>query len=224
MPQYDFTTAIDARVANQEVDMMMVDGQIVWEKPASADGPYYVNDALLITPTAYTDGTPNIVIGHQFILHNSGFITGVRWYDGAAGAGNWVMRLWDAETTNGHIPDTGSTASLANKTVASTGGGYRDTLFDTPVAVNTGQVYVVSRYNAAGHYVHSPSFSGGHGAYSDADPVRVPSHNEDISSIVGGWTGIYPALFRVGAGDVVPQVDPSGTPYYGITPIFYKSL
>ena len=224
MPQYDFSTHTACIVANQEVDLLQIAGQVVWQKPATADGPYYVNDVLGITPTAYTDGTPNIVIGHLFLVHNSGFVTGMRWYDGAAGAGNWMLRLWLADTVNGHNADTGGTVSVANKSVASAGGGYRDTLFDTPVAVSPGNVYVASRYNSAGHYVHSPSFSGAHGAYSDADPVYVPSHSEDISAIVSGWTAIYPAAFGVGGGDVVPQVDPSGTPCYGITPIFFKSL
>lgn len=224
MPQYDFTTAIEARVANQEVDLMLINGVVVWEKPATADGPYYVNDALGITPTAYTDGTPNIVIGHLMVFHDPGFITGIRWYDGAAGAGNWILSVWQADTVNGHNADIGSTPRLVSKTVASDGSGYRDTLFDSPQAVTDDHVYVISRYNAAGHYVHSPSFSGSHGAYSSADPVYVPSHSEDISGIVPGWTGIYPAAFTVGSGDVVPQVDPSGTPYYGLTPIFYKSL
>jgi hypothetical protein len=223
MVQIDLSSANLGRVANQDVDLLMIANQVVWEVPA-ADGPYYVNDALLITPSMYTDGTPNIVIGHQLILHNDGFITGIRWYDGASGAGNWILSLWLADTVNGHIPDIGATIRLATKTVASAGSGYRDTNFDTPVAVETNKVYVVSRYNAAGHYVHSPSFSGSHGAYSDSDPVYVPGHNEDISAIVPGWTGIYPAVFTVGNGDVVPQVDPSGTPYYGLTPIFFKSL
>lgn len=223
MVEIDLSGSVAGRVANQDVTALMIANTLVWEA-VTADGPYYVNDALGITPTAYTDGTPNIVIGHQFIVHNSGFITGVHWFDGASGAGNWTMRLWDSETIDGHIPDIGATVSIANKTVSSNGSGYRDTLFDAPIAVSPGQVYVVSRYNAAGHYTHSPSFAGSHGAYSDSDPLYVPSHNENISSIVAGWTGIYPALFRVGSGDVVPQVDPSGTPYYGITPIFFKTL
>lgn len=224
MVEIDLSAATLGRVAGQEVDALMIANQLVWEAPSGTDGPYYVNDALAITPNVYTDGTPNIVIGHQMIFHNDGFVTGIRWYDGAAGAGNWILSLWLADTVDGHIPDIGSTTRLAAKTVASTGGGYRDTLFDTPISVENNQMYVVSRYNSAGHYAHHPGFSGSHGAYTDADPVYVPLFNENVSSIVFGWTGVYPYLFRVGSGDVVPQVQASGTPYYGLTPIFYKSL
>lgn len=223
MPNYNLASAQTGRVANQIVDKLMIANQIVWEAP-TADGPYYVNDALGITPNTYTDGTPNIVIGHQVLFQNDGFVTGVRWYDGVSGAGNWIVSLWLPDTVDGHIPDIGATTRLATKTVASTGAGYRNTLFDTPVAVDNDHVYVVSRYNAAGHYVHHPSFAGSHGAYSDADPVYVPAYGENVASIVPGWTAIYPSLFRVGSGDVVPQVNPSGNPYYGIMPIFFKSL
>jgi hypothetical protein len=224
MVEIDLSSALEGRVANQEVDMLMIANTVIWEKPSTADGPYYVNDALGITPTAYTDGTPNIVIGHLMIFYDPGFVTGIRWYDGAAGAGDWILSLWLADTVNGHNADIGGSPRQATKTVASTGSGYRDTLFDSPVAVTDSNVYVVSRYNSAGHYVHSPSFSGSHGAYSPADPVYVPNRDENISGIVPGWTGIYPSAFTVGGGDQIPQVDPSGTPYYGLTPIFFKSL
>jgi hypothetical protein len=224
MAQIDLSSANLGRVAGQEVDALMIANTLVWESPSGPDGPYYVNDALAITPNLYSDGTPNIVIGHQLLFHNPGFVTGIRWYDGTSAAGSWTLSLWRSETIDGHIPDLGTTPRLAVKTVAAAGGGYRDTLFDTPITVVTNKVYTVSRYNSIGRYVHHAGFSGAHGAYSDADPVYVPSFNQNMSAVAPGWTGVYPYLFRVGAGDVVPQVQSSGSPYYGITPIFYKSL
>lgn len=224
MVQIDLSSANLGRVAGQNVDKLMIANQLVWEVP-SADGPYFINDALAITPTAYTDGTPNIVIGHQLAFYTAGYVTGVRWYDGSASAGDWIMSLWRSETVDGHIPDLSTTPRLATKTVASNGSGYRDTLFDTPIAVVPQEIYTVSRYSSIGCYVHSPSFSGQHGAFNASDPVFVPEFNQNMTGQgFVGWTGVYPYLYRIGSGDVVPQVQAIGTPYYGITPIFYKSL
>jgi hypothetical protein len=222
MVEIDLSSADLGRVANQDVDMLMIANQIVWQV-SEPDGPYYLNDALTVTPTAYTDGTPNIVIGHPFLFAVPGFVTGVRWYDGASGAGSWILSIWDANTSDGARPNAGSSTRLASKTVSAAGGGYRDTNFDSPVAVTTDNVYVVSRYNSAGHYVHSPAFNGPHGAYTDPDPVYLPVYNGDISAIVAGWTAILPSIFSIGGGDVIPVSDGSSA-HYGLTPIFFKTL
>jgi len=222
MVEIDLSGAVAGRVANQDVTALMIANQIVWEA-STADGPYYLNDALLVTPTAYTDGTPNIVTGHSMIFAVAGFVTGIRWYDGASGAGSWIFSAWSAETTNGSTPNAGASSRLATKSSSSTGGGYRDVIFDTPVAVDVDQVYVFSKYNAAGHYTHSPSFIGPHGALTPSDPVYMPGENENISSVVPGWTAIQSSLFTIGGGDVIPVSSGSG-PYYGLTPIFFKSL
>ncbi len=224
MPQYDFTTAVEARVANQEVDMMMVAGQIVWEKPSVADGPYFLNDAMSLTPNSFSDGTPNIVIGHLTMFHNDGFVTGWRWYDATSGAGNWILSLWLGDTSDGRYPDGAGTTRLSTKTVSSTGAGWRDTNLDTPVAVENDKMYVVTRYSATGYYVHTLGFGGSHGAYSDADPVYIPSAGEEVSAFVPPWNDAERSLFKVGSGDVCPTQAGINDPYYGISPIFYKSL
>jgi Domain of unknown function (DUF4082) len=209
------------RVANQDVDMLMIADEVVWSA-STADGPYYLNDAASITPSSFSDGTPNIVTGHLTFFHNAGYVTGVQWYDLASGAGDWVLSLYPVTTSNGNVPNTGAT-KLASKTVASTGAGFRTTNFDTPVAVTTAQMYLVCRYSATGFYVHTSSFSGSHGNYTDADPVYIPEDNEDDSSIISGWSSCDRSLLKIGSGDVVPNVNGSG-PFYGISPVFYKSL
>lgn len=222
MVDVDVSSANLGRVAGVDVDALMIANQLVWEV-VSADGPYYLNDALPIIPTGYSDGTPNIVTGHLIFFHNAGFVTGWKWYDASAGAGNWELGFRNVDTLNGHTPIPGG-AKAAGKTVAATGGGLRETNFDTPVAVVPGEMYLVTRYSATGYYVHTNTgWAGSHGAYTDADPVYMGADNENVSAQVFGWTSADRSLFQIGAGDVVPTQTGSG-PYYGITPIFYKSL
>lgn len=224
MVEIDLSSANLGRVAGQDVDMLMIANQVVWQVP-SADGPYYLNDHAPITPNSFNDGTPNIVIGHLVLFHNDGFVTGIRWNDLTAAAGNWILGLWDADTADGRYPDGPATTRIATKTVVSTGAGLRDTTLDTPVAVEVGKVYVVSRYSATGYYAHTTSFSAGsHGAYTDADPVYVPSAGEDLSSINPEWTDAERSLYRIGGGDTYPVNPGISDPFYGISPIFFKSL
>lgn len=222
MVEIDLSSANLGRVAGVDVDALMIANQIVWE-PVTADGPYYLNDALSIVPGSFSDGTPNIVTGHLVMFHNSGFVTGWKWYDATSAAGNWVLGFRNVDTVNGHVPISGAT-KLADKTVAANGSGLRETNFDSPVAVSPGEMYLVTRYSSTGYYVHTNTgWAGSHGAYSDADPVYIGADNENVSDKVFGWTSADRSLFQIGSGDVVPTLTGSG-PYYGITPIFYKSL
>src|ERR1044072_4784261 len=106
MVEIDQSTALEGRVANQEVDMLMIADTVVWEKPATADGPYYLNDALGIVPGAFSDGTPNIVTGHLVFFHNDGFVTGFVFYDGSASGSGWSVSLWSVTTVNGITPNS----------------------------------------------------------------------------------------------------------------------
>jgi hypothetical protein len=222
MVEIDLSGVNLGRINNQDVNALIIANQLVWEA-STADGPYYLNEALLRTPTAYTDGTPNIVTGLATIFAVPGFVTGIRWYDGASGAGSWIFSAWSAETSNGIVPDAGLSTRLASKSSGSTGSGYRDVIFDTPVTIDDDQVYVFSRYNSSGHYTHAPSFGSSYGALTPEDPVYKPGENENISSVVPGWTSIQSTLFGIGGGDVMPVSSGSGS-YYGLTPIFFKSL
>lgn len=223
MVEIDLSTANLGRVAGQEVDALMIANQVVWEA-AGPDGPYFVNDALTITPGIFTDGTPNIVTGHLCYFHNPGYVTGFLWYDGSGAAGTWILNFYLAGLWDGKYPETNSPL-LGQKSVASAGSGIRQTALDTPVAVVANQMYLVTRYSSIGRYNHTfTGWSGPKGAYTDADPVCVPDHNQDVSARVPGWTGAYKSIYRIGGGNVVPQTPGTGGPYYGVTPIFYKSL
>lgn len=225
MTEYDFSGYDACRVANEEVDMLVIANELVWEKPSTVDGPYYLNDATGFVPGSFSDGTPNIVTGHLFIFKMAGFVTGLRLYDGNAAAGSWIIGLREVDTVNGHTPISGA-AFLQQKTVSATGGGLREIEFDDPVEVDPNTMYLATRYSSTGYYVHRTTgwSTGGHGAFTDADPVYLPGENENVSSIVTGWASADRSLYMIGAGNVVPTTTPIGGPYYGISPIFYKSL
>jgi hypothetical protein len=222
MPAYDLSPATLARVANQEVDLLRIAGVDVWAKP-TADGPYYVTGYSAVTPNNFTDGTPNISTAHLCIFHNSGYVTGIQWYDANAASGNWALRLWEAIADDGHIPAI-SSPSLANVTVASAGSGWRETNFASPVAVVPGQMYVVSRYSSVGHYCHLSLPEDSFGGYTDGDPPYIPQANEDLSFIVTGWSSADRSIYQIAGGDVIPRTTGFAQPFYGVAPIFYKTL
>lgn len=221
MPNYDLSSATLGRVANQTVDMLRIADQIVWAANTT-DGPYYLNDAASASPGSFSDGTPNIVTGHLMIFHNDGFVTGLQWFDLDAAAGNWIFGIREVTTSDGSSPDTGI-SKIQGKTITATGAGFRNMSFDAPAAVEFGKMYLVTRYSATGYYVHTAAFDGAHGAFTDADPVYFPSIGEDVSPVIPGWTAVRRALFSIGSGDVVPTGEGAHA-FYGVTPIFYKSL
>lgn len=225
MPNYDLSSADLGRVAGQLVDKLRIANQDVWTASGPPpDGPYYLNDAAGVSPGGFSDGTPNIVIGLVAMFHNSGYVTGLQWWDQSSGAGNWDFGFYEITTSNGVTPDLGA-SKLAGATVAAAGSGFRDLTFDFggPVPVSYGHMYLATRYSATGYYVHSSAFSGNHGAFTDADPVYIPTTGEDVSPVVPGWTAVRRSLFTIGGGDVIPTGDGGGA-FYGVTPIFFKSL
>jgi hypothetical protein len=223
MPNYDLSSADLGRVAGQLVDKLRIANQDVWTASGPPpDGPYYLNDAAGVTPGGFSDGTPNIVIGLLTIFHNPGYVTGLQWWDQSSGAGNWDFGFYEVTTSDGSKPDTG-TSKLASATLAATGGGFREVTFTTPVPVSYGHMYLATRYNANGYYVHSGAFGGNHGAFTDGDPVYIPAIGEDVSPVVPTWTNVWRSLFKIGSGDVVPNENGAGA-FYGVTPIFFKTL
>jgi hypothetical protein len=100
------------------------------------------------TPAA-TDGTP-IETGVKFRVTTAGYITGVRFYKGAANTGTHIGHLWSSTGTKlAEVTFTGETAS-----------GWQQMLFTTPVAVAINTTYVASYFSSAGYYaITNPFFT-----------------------------------------------------------------
>ncbi len=105
-----------------------------------------------VPPVASAADTSAVELGVRFVAQADGFVTGVRFYKGAANTGTHTGSLWAA---NGQ--------RLAQATFGTeTATGWQSVAFDTPVAVAAGQAYIAS-YTAprGGYAVKSWAFAGG---------------------------------------------------------------
>ncbi|MDP4263601.1 MAG: Ig-like domain-containing protein [Bacteroidota bacterium] len=120
---------------------------------------------------ADNDGTP-IELGLKFRVTTAGYITGIRFYKGAANTGTHIGHLWSSTGTKlGEATFTGETAS-----------GWQQVLFATPVAVAINTTYVASYFSSAGYYADNTRY------FTTATvngPLRALADGED------GVNGVY---------------------------------
>src|SRR5690606_16711006 len=89
------------------------------------------------TPAVASVGDTNAwELGVKFRSDVSGWVTGVRFYKGAANTGTHIGSLWSA--SGAHL----ATATFANETAS----GWQQVTFATPVAVTANTTYVASYY------------------------------------------------------------------------------
>jgi methionine-rich copper-binding protein CopC len=95
------------------------------------------------TPAVLSAADPDPVeVGMKFRTDVAGFITGIRFYKGAANTGTHVGHLWDE---NGNLL---ATVTFTNESAT----GWQQANLSTPVAVTANAVYVVSYYAPNGGY------------------------------------------------------------------------
>jgi hypothetical protein len=96
-----------------------------------------------VTPAqpAVSDGSP-IEIGVKFRSDVAGYITGIRFYKGAANNGTHVANLWSSSGT------LLASATFTNETPS----GWQQVTFSTPVAITAGTTYVASYYSLSGYF------------------------------------------------------------------------
>jgi hypothetical protein len=83
-----------------------------------------------------------VEVGVRVVPHDDGFITGVRFYKGAANTGTHTGSLWSSTGTR-----------LATGTfINETGTGWQTLTFAAPVAVTANTTYIASYYAPSGHY------------------------------------------------------------------------
>jgi hypothetical protein len=116
--------------------------------------------------------TAAVNLGVRFSADQDGFITGLRFYKGAANTGTHVGSLWTATGT-----------LLASATFsAETTSGWQQVNFATPVAVSAGTVYVASYFAPNGRY------AGDNGYFAAAGVDNPPLHA--LQSLASG-NGVY---------------------------------
>lgn len=98
-------------------------------------------------PSTENDGQP-IEVGLKFRSSVSGYIKGVRFYNGSSNAGTYTGKLY-----------TSSGTLLASKVYTSvTTNGWQETTFNSPVQITANTVYVVTCYSTAGNYSLSDDY------------------------------------------------------------------
>ena len=164
------------------------------------------------TPGIASQNDTNAVeVGVKFRADADGYITGLRFYKGAANTGTHVGHLW----TNGGAPL--ATAAFS----AETASGWQEVALPSPVAITAGTIYVASyqtprrRYSAeSGVFRRRPDTTTGcftrcrtasmarTACTATARAAPFPPIRSDPRTI--GWTSSSTA--RLAAGDTTPPV------------------
>ena len=148
------------------------------EAPASFSTPANACPCTIWAPTdtpanpAVNDNSP-IETGTKFRSDIAGWITGVRFYKGAANTGTHIGHLW---TANGTL--------LAEATFNSeTASGWQQVDFSTPVQIAADTTYIASYHSASGYFAYNPGF------FTSAGVDTPPLHA--LQAGVDGPNGVY---------------------------------
>jgi hypothetical protein len=125
-------------------------------------------------PTVASDGdTGSVNVGVKFTSDQSGFISGIRFYKGAANTGTHVGTLWSS-----------AGAQLATATFSGeSASGWQQVNFAAPVAITANTVYVASYLAPNGRY------AGDNGYFALAPTNRPPLHA--LQDNTSGGNGVY---------------------------------
>ena len=125
-------------------------------------------------PAIVDGGADNPVeLGVKFRSDTAGFVTGIRFYKGAANSGTHVGNLWSSAGAKlASVTFTGETAS-----------GWQQMNFATPVAIQANTVYVASYFVPNGHYSGNLNYFTGQGV--DNAPLHA------LATGVSGGNGVY---------------------------------
>jgi methionine-rich copper-binding protein CopC len=135
------------------------------------------------TPTTASAGdTSSIELGVKFRSSVAGYVSGARFYKGAANTGTHVASLW---TSDGALL---ASAVFAGETAS----GWQQVSFATPVAIQANATYVVSYHAPQGGYAFDGGYFAG-GAYQSG-PLSALADAE-------GGNGLY----RYGGGGFPSQ-------------------
>ena len=147
------------------------------ECPCSAWGP------TAVPALASADDPAAVELGVRFRPSVNGFVTGVRFYKGAANTGTHVGKLW---TSGGTLL---ATAVFSNESAS----GWQTVTFSSPIAVTANTVYVASYFAPNGGYAVNANYFASTGMTNG--PLYLLRDGE------AGGNGLY----RYGAGGGFPS-------------------
>jgi methionine-rich copper-binding protein CopC len=140
-----------------------------------------------------------VEVGVKFTASVEGAVTGLRFYKGAGNGGTHIGSLWDA---------TGNLLARVTFTGESST-GWQEALFDEPVELTPGQVYVASYHAPNGRY---PTTSG---------YFALPHVNGVLTAPASGASGGN-GVYRYGTAPAFPSLT-SGQTNYWVTPVFAEA-
>lgn len=116
---------------------------------------------------------PSIEVGVKFRSSAAGYITGIRFYKGAANSGTHVGTLWTSSGT------ALATATFTNETAS----GWQEVRFNSPVAIQPNTTYVASYFSPNGYYAFTGNYFTSSGI--STGPITL------LASGVDGNNGVY---------------------------------
>jgi hypothetical protein len=131
-----------------------------------------------VPETASVGDTGAFELGVKFKPQTDGFVSGVRFYKGAANTGTHTGSLWSSGGSRL------ATATFTNETAS----GWQHVTFGTPVAVTAGTTYIASYFTPTGRYAGDQQF------FTGSDFTSAPL--TALRSTSSSGNGVY----REGAG------------------------
>lgn len=141
----------------------------------------------LLPQVAAASETKSVELGTAFSVSQAGNVTGIRFYKGTGNTGTHVGSLWNSAGTRlAQVTFTNETAT-----------GWQTATLSAPVALSTGQTYVVSYRAPNGRYSYTSGF-----------------FNQTWTSGVFTASGPNNGVYRYGSGGVMPANSFNATNYF----------
>lgn len=185
LPASTVITASVSGVANQQGQTLPT---TTWQfTTASASVQQSTIFGSLVPQVLAAPETKSVELGTAFTVSQAGNVTGIRFYKGTGNTGTHVGSLWNSAGTRlAQVTFTNETAT-----------GWQTATLSTPVALATGQTYVVSYRAPNGRYSYTQGF-----------------FNTTWTSGVFTASGPNNGLYRYGSGGVMPANSWNATNYF----------
>jgi hypothetical protein len=168
MTEIDLTTAIEARVANQEVDILRIANQLVWEKPAEDAPTWTIFNEAPLTVSAFMDSPSGSWCGCHFeryagpeleITHVGIYIPAgagsIGYSSGAVGV-QFTNTDFVSPASYTNVMQSATDEPLAVPLVA----GWNWTAFSVPWSWPDTLPHMMAGYGLNAHYVYSAAAPG----------------------------------------------------------------
>jgi hypothetical protein len=205
VPNFDLSSVLEARVAGQEVNVLRVANQVVWQKPIPS-AHYSIFTTQTPTGVHFSDDTP-LTVGTVFFSEVDGTVDAIRYFapdqreSGRQGA-LWEMNSDTTATQIGSVIDLNTTVDA----------DWNTEYFTTPISIIANQRYCASVFYPNFYVATSGFFQTGEGS-SPPGIVNGPL----VSPVTGfGTPGYHNGRFHEehGTGILFPNDNFQGNCYF----------